>query len=124
LLFDILSDLVKIDDILLIVKSLSTTSEIKGNSLNIKQQEKWITIGENDDPAHMHINSETIKTIEFIQEEKPERTSFSVVFFDRKGDRSLAAFFTKMHDDKKRLNLSRKKIYDNLQKKYGSIIQV
>jgi putative heme iron utilization protein len=124
LLFKILSDLVKIDDILLIVKNSSTTSEIRSNSLNIKQRENWITIGDNDGPAHMHINSEMIKTIKFIQEERPERVSFSVRFFDSQGDRVLAAFFTKMYDDKKNLNFTRKKIYDDLCQKYGSIVQL
>ena len=124
LLFEILSDLVKIEDILLIVKNTSATSEIKSNSLNIKQRENWVTIGDNDDPAHMHINSEMIKTIKFIQEERPERVSFSVRFFDGNGDRVLAAFFTKMYDDKKNLNFSRKKIYDDLRLKYGPIIQI
>ncbi len=124
LLFEILSDLVKIDDILLIVKNTSATSEIKSNFLNIKQRENWITIGDNDNPAHMHINSEMIKTIEFIQEEKPERTTFSVRFFDSNGERVLAAFFTKMYDDKKTLNFARKKTFEDLCLKYGSIIQV
>ncbi|NOQ44851.1 MAG: hypothetical protein GQ471_04255 [Nitrosopumilus sp.] len=124
MLFEILSDLVKIEDILLIVKNTSATSEIKSNSLSIKQREKWITIGNNDDPAHLHINSEMIKTIEFIQEKRPERISFSVRFFDDGGERILAAFFTKMYDEKKNLNFNRKKIYDDLCQKYGSIIQI
>jgi len=124
LLFEILSDLVKIDDILLIVKNTSATSEIKSNSLNIKQRENWVTIGDNDDPAHMHINSEMIKTIKFVQEERPERVSFSVRFFDGNDERVLAAFFTKMYDDKKNLNFTRKKIYDDLRLKYGPIIQI
>ena len=124
LLFEILSDLVKIEDILLIVKNTSATSEIKSNSLSIKQREKWITIGNNDDPAHLHINSEMIKSIEFIQEKRPERISFSVRFFDDDGERILAAFFTKMYDEKKNLNFTRKKIYDDLCQKYGSIIQI
>ena len=124
LLFEILSDLVKIKDILLIVKNTSATSEIKSNSLNIKQREKWITIGNNDDPAHLHINSEMIKSIEFIQEKRPERISFSIRFFDDNGERVLAGFFTKMYDEKKNLNFNRKKIYDDLCQKYGSIIQI
>ena len=124
LLFEILSDLVKIEDILLIVKNTSATSEIKSNSLSIKQREKWITIGNNDDPAHLHINSEMIKTIEFIQEKRPERISFSVRFFDDGGERILAAFFTKMYDEKKNLNFNRKKIFDRLCQRYGSIIQI
>ena len=124
LLFEILSDLVKIEDILLIVKNSSATSEIKSNTLNIKQRENWITIGNNDDPAHVHINSEMIKTIEFIQEKRPERISFSIRFFDEDSERVLAAFFTKMYDEQKNLNFARKKIYDDLCQKYGSIIQM
>lgn len=124
LLLKILSDLVKIDNILFIVKSTSSTSEIKSNSLNIKQRENWITIGDNNDPAHLHINSELIKKIEFIQEKKPERTSFSVRFFDDNGDRTLAAFFTKMYDEMNNLDLPRKKIYDDLCQKYGPLIKL
>ena len=122
MLFEILSDLVKIDDLLFIVKNSSATSEIKSNSLSIKQKEKWITIGSNDDPAHMHINSEMIRSIKFIEEEKPERTSFSVRFFDDTGERVLAVFFTKMYNEQKNLNSYRKKDYENLREKYGSSI--
>jgi putative heme iron utilization protein len=114
----------KIDDILLIVKNKSVTSEIKSDSLTIKQRENWITIGDNDDPAHIHLNSEMIKTIEILQEEKPDRISFSVGFFDLDGERVFAAFFTKMYDENKNLKLSRKKVYDDLIQKYGSIIKI
>jgi putative heme iron utilization protein len=124
LLFKILSDVIKIEDVLLIIKNTSATSEIKSNSLTIKQREKWITIGNNDDPAHMHLNSEMIKKIEFFQEEKPERISFSVRFFDLNGERVFAAFFTKMYDENKNLKLARKKVYDDLIQKYGPVIQI
>ncbi len=123
LLLEILSDLVRIDDILLIIKNDGATSEIRSNSLSIRQKEKWITIGDNDGPAHMHINSELIKSAEFVQEEKPDRTSFSVRFFNNNGERVLAAFFTKMYDESKTLISERKKVYDNLNQKYSSKIQ-
>jgi len=123
LLLEILSDLVRIDDILLIIKNDGATSEIRSNSLSIRQKEKWITIGDNDGPAHMHINSELIKSAEFVREEKPERTSFSVRFFNNTGERVLAAFFTKMYDESKTLISERKKVYDNLNQKYSSKIQ-
>ena len=123
LLLEILSDLVKIDDILLIIKNDGAVSEIRSNSLSIRQKEKWITIGDNDGPAHMHINSELIKSAEFVQEEKPERTSFSVRFFNKNGERVLAAFFTKMYDESKTIIFERRKIYDNLNQKYSSKIQ-
>jgi len=123
LLLELLSDIVKIDDILFIVKSNGATSEIRSNSLSIRQKEKWITIGDNDGPAHMHVDSELIKSAEFVQEEKPERTSFSVRFFNKNGERVLAAFFTKMYDESKTLISERKKIYDELKQKYSSKLQ-
>jgi len=121
-LLELLSDIVKIDDILLIIRNDGAICEVRSNSLSIRQKEKWITIGDNDGPAHMHIDSELIKSAEFVQEIKPERTSFSVKFFDKNGERILAAFFTKMYDESKTLISERKKIYDELNQKYSSKI--
>jgi len=123
LLLELLSDIVKIDDVLIIVRNEGAVSEIRSNSLSIRQKEKWITIGDNDGPAHMHIDSELIKSAEFVQEEKPERTSFSVRFFNKNGERVLAAFFTKMYDESKTLISERKKVYDELNQKYSSKIK-
>lgn len=123
MLLELLSDLIRIDDVLLIIKNNGAVSEIKSNSLGIRQKEKWITIGDNDGPAHMHVDSTLINSAEFTQEEKPERTSFSVRFYDKNGDRILAAFFTKMYDDSKIIISERKKVYDELNQKYGSKIQ-
>ncbi len=123
LLLELLSDLIKIDDILLIIKNNGATSEIRSNSLSIRKKDKWITIGDNDGPAHLHLNSELIKFAEFIQEQKPEKISFSVRFFDESGERILAAFFTKMYDDSKQLVAERKKLYDQLNQKFTSKIK-
>jgi putative heme iron utilization protein len=120
LLTEILSDLLKIDDILFIVKNGSAVSEIRSNFLGIRQKDNWITIGDNDGPCHMHINSDFIQKAEFVKEKKPERTSYSVRFFDEKGERVLAGFFTKMYDENKNLKTDRKKLYDDLFEKYGS----
>ncbi len=123
MLLELLSDLIKIDDILLIIKNNGATSEIRSDSLSIRQKDKWITIGDNDGPAHMHLNSELVKSAEFIQEQKPEKISFSVRFFDESGERILAAFFTKMYDDSKQLVAERKKLYDQLNQKFSSSIK-
>ena len=123
MLFEILSDLIKIDDVLLIVKNGAAISEIRSNSMSIRQKEKWITIGDNDGPAHMHVNSELIRSAEFVQEQKPERISFSIRFYGEDDDRILATFFTKMYDEDKKLISSRKMDYDQLNQKYGSKIQ-
>jgi len=123
LLFDILSDLVKIDDVLLIIKNNAAVSETRSNSLSIRQKEKWITIGDNEGPSHMHINSELIVSAEFVEEQKPDRISFSVRFFDQNQERILGAFFTKMYDQNNHLVSERKKLYDNLHQKYSSKIK-
>jgi putative heme iron utilization protein len=123
MLLELLSDLIKIDDILLIIKNNGATSEIRSDSLSIRQKDKWITIGDNDGPAHLHLNSELIKFAEFIREQKPEKISFSVRFFDESGERILAAFFTKMYDNSKQLVAERKKLYDQLNQKFTSKIK-
>lgn len=119
MLLEILSDLLKTDDILLIIKNNAAVSEIRSNSLSIKQKENWITIGDNNGPAHMHINTELIHTAEFFEDKRSSRTSFSVQFFDQNQERILSAFFTKMYDENNVLNYERKKIYEKLCQKYG-----
>ena len=124
MLKDILSDIVSVNDVLMIVKSNGVTSEMRSNSLSIRQNDQWITIGDNDGPCHMHVNNDMIKKAEFVEEEKPERTSFSVRFFDKNDERVLACFFTKMYDENKNLKLDRKKFYDDLLEKYGQKIDL
>jgi len=123
LLYDILSEIVKNEDVLLIIRNNASISETRSNFMSIRQKENWITIGENDGPAHMHINSEMIKSCEFVTEEKSDKTSFSVRFFDEKGERVLAAFFTKMYDEYNNLNPKRNEIYESLKQKFGSQIK-
>ena len=120
MLYEILSDLVKIENVLFIVKSNGAVSEIRSNMLNIRQKEKWINIGENDGPCHMHVNSELIKKAEFVKEQKPERISFSVRFYDENDERVLAAFITKMYDDDMNIIPERLSNYEGLFEKYGS----
>tara|TARA_Y100001934_G_scaffold68398_1_gene84855 strand:- start:81 stop:455 length:375 start_codon:yes stop_codon:yes gene_type:complete len=123
MLKEILADIIKVDDVLMVVKSNGATIEMRSNSLSIRQKEKWITIGENDGPCHMHVNDEMIKNAEFVIEQKPERTSFSVRFFDEKNVRVLGCFFTKMYDENKIIKPERKKLYDYLNTKYGQKIK-
>jgi hypothetical protein len=71
----------------------------------------------------MHVNSEMIDSAEFIQEQKPDKISFSVRFFDKHNERVIAAFFTKMYDESKNLISSRKELYDSLHNKYSSKVK-
>jgi len=120
MLKNILNDLLCIDDVLFIIKSNGVISEIRSNSLKLHQKEKWITIGENVGPCHMHINSELLNHAEFVIEQKINKVSYSVRFFDINNERVLACFITKMYDDNQNIILTRKKLYDDLFEKYGS----
>ena len=120
MLKDLLSDIIKIDDILIIIRNDGAIIEMRSNSLNIRQKEKWITIGDNDGPCHMHIDSSLITEAQFVQEKRTDRTSYSIRFFDKDGEKRFSTVFAKMYDEKLNLNPQRKKLYDDLFEKYGS----
>ncbi len=120
MLYEILSDLVKIENVLFVIRNEGAVSEIRSNELTIRQKEKWINIGENDGPCHMHVNSELIKKAEFVKEQKPERISFSVRFYNENNERVLAAFITKMYDNDMKIIPERLSSYERLFEKYGS----
>jgi len=117
---DLLSDIIKIDDVLIIVRSEGAIIEMRSNSIGISQKDKWITLGDNDGPCHMHIDSSMITEARFIKEQKTDRTSYSIRFFDKNGKKQFSTVFAKMYDKEMNLNASRKMLYDNLFQKYGS----
>jgi len=120
MLRDLLSDIIQIDDILIIVRTEGAIIEMRSNSLNLRQKDKWITIGENDGPCHMHIDASMIAEVRFIKEQKTDRISHSLRFFDKHGEKQFSTVFAKMYDKEMNLNLERKKLYDDLFKKFGS----
>lgn len=117
---DLLSEIIKVDDVLLIVRTQGAIIEMRSNSLSIRQKDKWITIGENDGPSHMHIDSSMIEEARFIKEQKTDRVSHSIRFFDKTGEKQFSAVFAKMYDKEMNLILTRKKLYDDIFQKFGS----
>ena len=120
MLNDLLSDIVKIDDILIIVRTDGAIIEMRSNSLNLRQKDNWITIGDNVSPCHMHVDSGTVSRAQFVKEQKENRISYSIRFFDKEGQKQLSAVFTKMYDENMNLKPEREKLYDELFQKYGS----
>ena len=120
MLKDLLSDLIQIENVLFIVRTGGAITEMRSNSLNLRQKENWITMGDNDGPCHMHVDQSTISRAQFVREQKENRTSYSIRFFDKQGEKMLSAVFSKMNDDNMNPRPDRIKIYDELFKKYGS----
>ena len=77
--------------------------------MSIRQKDKWITIGENDGPCHMHIDSSMIEEARFIKEQKTDRISHSIRFFDKNGEKQFSTVFAKMYDKEMNLNLEQEK---------------
>jgi putative heme iron utilization protein len=103
------------------LRSEGAIIEMRSNSLGISQKDKWITLGDNDGPCHMHIDSSMITEARFIKEQKTDRISYSIRFFDKNGEKQFSTVFAKMYDKEMNLNASRKMLYDNLFQKYGSL---
>ena len=120
MIIDLLSDIIKINDILLIVRTEGAITEMRSNSLNLRQKDNWITIGDNDGPCHMHVDSNKVERAQFVKEQKENRTSYSIRFFDKQGEKIMSAVFSKMYDDNMNIKLDRVKLYDGLFQKYGS----
>lgn len=120
LLKDVLSDIVGIDNILLIVRTGGAISEMRGDSLTVRQKDNWITIGDSDGPCHMHIDAGTITSAKFVRENKESRVSYSVRFFGKGGEKMLSAVFSKMYDDDRNIRPDRVSLYDRIFQKYGS----
>ena len=120
MLKDLLSDIVKIDNILLIVRTGGAITEMRSNSLSLRQKDNWITIGDNDGPCHMHIDTSTVAKAQFIKEEKENKVSYSIRFFDKDGQKILSAVFSKMYDDNMNIKPDRLNLYNDIFQKYGS----
>lgn len=120
MLNELLSDISKINDILFIVRTGGAIIEMRSNSLKLRQKDNWITIGDNDGPCHMHLDSSTVSKAQFVKEQKEDRTSYSIRFFDKDGQKIMSAVFSKMYDEKMNIRQERKKLYDDLFQNYGS----
>ena len=120
MLKDLLSDLVQIDNILFIVRTGGAITEMRSDSLNLREKDNWITIGDNDGPCHMHVDTNTVAKAQFVKEQKENRTSYSIRFFGNQGEKLMSAVFSKMYDDNMNIKPDRIKLYDDLFQKYGS----
>ncbi len=119
LLAGLISDILKVPDVLFVVKSGAAVAEIRGDLLNLSYKNDWITVGDNDGPAHMHIHMTGVSSARFVRETKPKRTSYSVQLVDDSGERILAAFFTKMYDSEMNLRPDRVLAYESLEEEWG-----
>jgi putative heme iron utilization protein len=120
--YQLISDILSQDDILLSVNSGSGISEARvEKGLPFRIREKWATIGDEDRPWHIHLNMDEVVQARFVKEARSDgRQSYSIRFFDPKGNLSMRANFTKMYDRNGDLVKEKVAKFDEIYTKYGS----
>lgn len=120
--YQLISDILSQQDILLSVNSGSGISEARvEKGLPFRIREKWATIGDEDRPWHIHLNMEEIVQARFVKEARSDgRQSYSIRFFDPKGNLSMRVNFTKMYDSNGNLLKEKVAKFDEMYTKYGS----
>ena len=120
--YQLISDILSQQDILLSVNSGSGISEARvEKGLPFRIREKWATIGDEDRPWHIHLNMDEVVQARFVKEARSDgRQSYSIRFFDPKGNLSMRANFTKMYDSNGNLLKEKVAKFDEMYTKYGS----
>jgi len=124
LAYQLISDILSQQDILLSVNrgsgSIAETRIEKGLPFRIK--DKWVTIGDENRPWHIHLNMDEVVEARFVKEIRSSdgRQSYSIRFFDSKGGLSLRANFTKLYDSKGNMVKEKVARFDKIYTKYGS----
>ncbi len=127
MLEDLLRDIIKVENVLVSINTGGAVIEMRvSKDLPFRVRENWITIGDAQGPCHMHINKNEIGEVMFVKEDKQTRTSYSIRLMNSRGERVLAAFFTKMQDDDGGPVREKVDRYEQIFRKYGSrkIIQL
>ncbi len=92
----------------------------KGLPFRIK--DKWATIGAEDRPWHIHLNMDEVTEARFVKEARSSdgRQSYSIQFFNPKGELLMRANFTKLYDSEGNLIKEKVAKFDEIYIKYGS----
>jgi putative heme iron utilization protein len=120
--YQLISDILSQQDILLSVNSGSgSIAELRvEEGLPFRIRDKWATIGDNYRPWHIHLNMDEVVEARFVKEPRSDgRQSYSIRFFDSKGNLSMRANFTKMYDSNGNIVNEKVAEFDKMYTKYG-----
>jgi putative heme iron utilization protein len=122
LAYQLISDILSQQDILLSINSGSSISEARvEKGLPFRIREKWATIGDENRPWHIHLNMDEVVEARFVKEPRSDgRQSYSIRFYDSKGNLSMRANFTEMYDSNGNLVKEKVARFDEMYTKYGS----
>jgi putative heme iron utilization protein len=118
---DIINDILSQDNVMLSVKSSGAVCEVNTEmNLPLRVSDQYATIGDETRPWHIHVNLRETKEARFVIENKTNgRNSYSIRFFDSKGNLVLRANFVRMYDSSNTLIQERLLAYERIFAKYG-----
>ena len=118
---DIINDILSQENVMLSVKSSGAVCEVNTEmNLPLRVSDQYATIGDETRPWHIHVNLRETKEARFVIENKTSaRNSYSIRFFDLKGNLVLRANFVRMYDSSNRLIQERLLAYEKIFAKYG-----
>ena len=118
---DIISDILSQDNVMFSVKSTGVVCEVNTEmNLPLRVSDQYATIGDETRPWHIHVNLCETKEARFVIENKTSgRNSYSIRFFDSKGNLVLRANFVRMYDSSNTLIQERLLAYEKIFAKYG-----
>ena len=118
---DIINDIISQDNVMLSVKSSGAVCEVNTEmNLPLRISDQYATIGDETRPWHIHVNLHETKEARFVIENKTSgRNSYSIRFFDSKGNLVLRANFVRMYDSSDTLIQERLLAYERIFSKYG-----
>lgn len=101
----LISDILAEDEIILSINSGSGICEARvEKNLPFRIREQWATIGYEDGTWHIHLNLDEIIEARFVREKRTNgMISYSIRFFDSKGNLAMRANFVKMYDKQETL---------------------
>jgi hypothetical protein len=118
---ELFSEILAQHNILLSVNSGSGICEARvEKGLPFRIRDKWATIGDESRPWHIHLNIEEVKEARFVKEARSDgRQSYSIRFFDSKGNLAMRANFIDLYDSNGNLKKDRIDKYDEIHRKFG-----
>jgi putative heme iron utilization protein len=118
---ELFSEILAQDNILLSVNSGSGICEARiEKGLPFRIRDKWATIGDESRPWHIHLNIEEVKEARFVKDARSDgRQSYSIRFFDSKGNLAMRANFIDLYDSNGNLKKDRIDKYDEIHRKFG-----
>jgi putative heme iron utilization protein len=118
---DIINDILSQENVMFSVKSSGAVCEVNTEmNLPLHVSDQYATIGDETRPWHIHVNLHETKEARFVIENKTSgRNSYSIRFFDSKGNLVLRANFVRMYDSSDALIQERLLAYERIFSKYG-----